>query len=62
MRPILMGTHVTSVSHHVLPYVVVPYESHETVQDLLTRYNFFITPIFQHDVEGSDGPMWLRFK
>jgi hypothetical protein len=28
MGPILMGTHVASVSHHVLPYVVVPHGSH----------------------------------
>jgi hypothetical protein len=28
MGPILMGTHVVSASHHVLPYVVVPHESH----------------------------------
>jgi hypothetical protein len=28
MGPILMGNHVASVSHHILPYVVVPHESH----------------------------------
>jgi hypothetical protein len=28
MGPILMGTHVASVSHHVLPYMVVPHGSH----------------------------------
>jgi hypothetical protein len=28
MGPILMGTHVASVSHHVLLYVVVPHGSH----------------------------------
>jgi hypothetical protein len=28
MGPIQMGTHVASVSHHVLLYVVVPQESH----------------------------------
>jgi hypothetical protein len=28
MGPILMGTHVTSVSHHVSLYVVVPHGSH----------------------------------
>jgi hypothetical protein len=28
MGPILMGTHIASVYHHVLPYVVVPHESH----------------------------------
>jgi hypothetical protein len=27
MGPILTGTHVMSVSHHVLPYVVVPHGS-----------------------------------
>jgi hypothetical protein len=28
MGPIVMGTHVASVSHHVLLYVVVPHGSH----------------------------------
>jgi hypothetical protein len=28
MGPILMGTHVVFASHHILPYVVVPHESH----------------------------------
>jgi hypothetical protein len=28
MGPILMGTHVVSVSHHVLLYVVVPHGIH----------------------------------
>jgi hypothetical protein len=28
MGPIQMGTHIASVSHHVLPYVVVPHGSH----------------------------------
>jgi hypothetical protein len=28
MGPIIMGTHVTSVSHHVLLYVVVPHGSY----------------------------------
>jgi hypothetical protein len=28
MGPIVMGTHVASASHHVLPYVVVPHGSH----------------------------------
>jgi hypothetical protein len=28
MGPILMGTHVTSASYHVLLYVVVPHGSH----------------------------------
>jgi hypothetical protein len=28
MGRILMGTHTAFMSHHVLPYVVVPHESH----------------------------------
>jgi hypothetical protein len=28
MGPILTGTYVVSVSHHFLPYVVVPHGSH----------------------------------
>jgi hypothetical protein len=28
MRPILMGTHVASVSRHVLPYVDVPHREY----------------------------------
>jgi hypothetical protein len=56
MGPILMGTHVTSVTHHVLPYVVVPHESHvRDGWDLIQRKHT-IASVSRHVLPYMDVP------
>jgi hypothetical protein len=56
MGPIQMGTHVASVSHHILLYVVVPHGSHvRDGWDLLQREPT-VTSVSRHVLPYVDVP------
>jgi hypothetical protein len=59
MGSILMGTHVASASHHVLPYVVVPHESHvRDGWDLIQRKPTIVS-VSRHVLPYVDVPHYV---
>jgi hypothetical protein len=57
MGPIVMGTHVASTSHHVLPYVVVPHGSHvRDGWDLIQREPTSCVCVCRHVLPYVDIP------
>jgi hypothetical protein len=56
MGPISMGTHVASATHHVLPYVVVPYESHVRDGWYLIQWEHTAASVSHHVLPYVDIP------